>query len=273
MPCSRYMPALPVAVLLTLATSQTARAQQTLPVPRNHVEDRANVIDAASERRIDGYLTELEQKTGAQIIVLAINTTGGEDIFGFAMRHAETWKLGQKGKDNGLLIAVAVKDRKYQILPGYGLEGVLPDAWLHLVREQYFIPNFRNNNFAAGLEQGALAIANKVAADAGVTITGLPKYPVRQTQYRRRGRSLGGNLWCFVVAVIILSSLGGGGGRHYRRRRGLGSWIGPWLIFSALTGGARSSWGGFGGGGFGGGGSFGGGGGGSFGGGGVGGGW
>ena len=136
MPCSRYIPALPVAVLLTLATSQTARAQQTLPVPRNHVEDRANVMDTASERRIDGYLTELEQKTGAQIIVLTIDTTGGEDIFGFAMRHAETWKLGQKGKDNGLLIAVAVKDRKYQILPGYGLEGVLPDAWLHLVREQ-----------------------------------------------------------------------------------------------------------------------------------------
>jgi len=278
MPCSRNTPVLLAVVLLCGALPPAARAQQTLPRPRNHVEDRAGVLDPTSERRIDGYLTELEQKTGAQIILLTLDTTGGEDIFGFAMRHAETWKLGQKGQDNGLLITVAVKDRKYQILTGYGLEGSLPDAWLHLVREQYFVPNFKNNDFAAGLEQGTLAIVNKVAADAGVTITGLPQYPVSQAQYRRRGRSFGSSLWCFIVAVIILSSLGGGGGRYYRRRRGLGSWIGPWLIFSALTGGARSSWGGgFGGGGFGGGGfgggSFGGGGGGSFGGGGVGGGW
>ena len=271
--CSRNTPALLVVVLWCGALSQVARAQQTLPVPRNHVEDRANLLDPTSERRIDGYLTELEQKTGAQIILLTIDTTGGEDPFEFAFRHAEAWKLGQKGQDNGSLILLAVQDRKYRIVTGYGLEGSLPDAWLQLMAQQYFIPNFQNNNFAAGLEQGTLAMANKVAADAGVTITGLPEYPVRQTQYRRRGRSLGSNLWCFIVAVIILSSLGGGGGRYYRRRRGLGSWIGPWLIFSALTGGARSSWGGgFGGGGFGGG-SFGGGGGGSFGGGGVGGGW
>jgi uncharacterized protein len=276
MRCRRNTTALLTAALLCGSFALSAHAQQTLPVPRNHVDDRANVLDAGTEQRIDGYLTELEQKTGAQIIVLTVDTTGGEPIFDYAMRQAEAWKLGQKGKDNGVLIALAVKDRKYQILTGYGLEGVLPDGWLHLVREQYFVPNFRKGDYATGLEQGTLAIVNKVAADAGVTISGMPVYAVRARHSGGALSAIFSNLWCIIIAILILSSLGGGG-RHYRRRRGLSSWIGPWLIFSALSGGSRSGWGGgFGGGGFGGGfggGSFGGGGGGSFGGGGVGGSW
>jgi uncharacterized protein len=272
MRCKPSTLALLTACMTAVMAPSPASAQQTLPVPRNHVEDRAGVLDPAAEQRIDGYLTELEQKTGAQIILLTIDTTGGEDTFDFAFRHAEAWKLGQKGKDNGALIMVAVKDRKYRIVTGYGLEGSLPDGWLDLMVRQYFIPNFKKGDFATGLTQGTLAVVNKVAADAGVSIAGLPEYSVRQTQPRRRARRLPGGMVCFIVAIIILSSLGGGR-RHYRRRRGWGSWVGPWLIFSALSGGSRSSWGGgFGGGGFGGG-SFGGGGGGSFGGGGVGGGW
>ncbi|UCG34454.1 MAG: TPM domain-containing protein [Phycisphaerales bacterium] len=277
MRCRRNTTALLVGFALVGALARAADAQETLPKPRNLVEDRANVLDPGTERRIDAYLFELKQKTGAEIVLLTIDTTGGEPLFDYAMRHAEAWKPGQKGKDNGVLIALAVQDREYQILTGYGLEGVLPDGWLHLVREQYFVPNFRKGDFAAGLEQGTLAIVNKVAADAGVTISGMPAYAVRRV--RHPGGTLGAifsNLWCIIFAILILSSMGGGG-RYYRRRRSWGSWIGPWLIFSALSGGSRSSWGGgFGGGGFGGGGfgggSFGGGGG-SFGGGGVGGSW
>jgi uncharacterized protein len=261
------------------ALVSAADAQETLPKPRNHVWDRANVLDAGTEQRIDGYLTELEQKTTAQIILLTIDSTGGEEMHEYAFRHAEAWELGQKGKDNGALILLAVGDRKSWIEVGYGLEGVLPDIWLGAMQRQYFVPNFKRGDYATGLTQGTLAMVHRVAEEAGLTISGMPVYAVRHARARRPGGALSAifsNLWCIIFAILILSSLGGGG-RHYRRRRSWGSWIGPWIIFSALTGGSRSSWGGgFGGGGFGGGfggGSFGGGGGGSFGGGGAGASW
>lgn len=279
MPCNASMIAVLATIIGGAVVAPAARGLETLPTPRNHVEDRANLLDAAAERQIDGYLTELEQKTGAQIILLTIDTTAGEDLHEYALRQAEAWKLGQRGKDNGAIILVAVKDRNSWIETGYGLEGVLPDSWVGAMQRQYFVPHFKKGDYATGLRLGTLAVVTRVAEEAGVTITDMTKYPVARTQSRSRGRGsgIGRNIWCVIVAIILLSSMGGGGG-YYRRRRSWGSWIGPWMIFSALSGGSRGSWGsGFGGGGFGGGGfgggSFGGGGGGSFGGGGAGASW
>lgn len=273
MSCSRrQITTIGVVLLPLFALTQSAAAQKTLPKPRNHVDDRANVLEPGVERALDGYLTELEQKTGAQVILLTLDTTSGEDLFAFAQRHAETWKLGQKGKDNGVLIVLALKDRKFRIQTGYGLEGALPDGWLNAnVQQAHFVPNFKRGDYAAGLFNGTVAIVHKVAGEYNVTISGLPRLQQRTTG-RHRGRRRGSGGLCWLIALmVIFSSAGGGRGYYRRRRRGLGSWIGPWLIFSALSGG-RGGWGGGGGGGFGGG-SFGGGGGGSFGGGGIGGGW
>ncbi len=271
-PCAPRLTALCSLVAVSIF-APAVFAQQTLPVPRDHVDDRAGVLDAAARRRIDGYLTELESKTGAQVILLTVRTTGGEDTFSFTLRHAEAWKLGKKGKDDGALILIAVDDRKYDIQVGYGLEGVLPDAWIGRMAREYFVPHFRAGDFATGLTQGTIAIVNKIADDAGVTIGGIPDYRVRADAGRGRGRSSNWIFW-LIFLIVILSTIGGG--RRRRRRRHRGNWIGPWLVFEALSAAGRSSRrGGWGSGGFGGfgGGSFGGGGGGSFGGGGARGGW
>lgn len=245
-----------------------AFAKVTVEDPGTFVVDRADILDRGAEQQIGGVLRELEQKTGAQVKVLTVSTTEGEAIFDFAFRHAEAWKLGQQGKDNGVLIAVAVRDRQASIMVGYGLEGLLPDSWCGTLRRSKMNPNFRRGDYGQGLYAATSAIANRIADAQNVTLSGVPAI-----RHEVRGRRKTGGFACagimpLLILIIVISSIG-------RRRRHHGRWGGgllPAILLGSMMGSGGRSWGGgggFSGGGFGG--SFGGGGG--FGGGGSSGGW
>ena len=118
---------LAVGVLLILPA--LSWGEVFVPDPGTYVVDSAGIIDPGTERQLEGWLRELEQKTTAQVKVLTVDSTQGEPFFSFVHRHAEAWKLGRKGQDNGALIALALKERKVRIHTGYGLEGALPDSW------------------------------------------------------------------------------------------------------------------------------------------------
>ena len=264
-----------LSLLIVLHLVPAAPAQQLPAQPTDYVVDLAGVMDRSAAMRLNGYLQELERKTGAQMIVLTVNTTGGVPISDYTLQVAEKWRLGQKGKDNGVLIVVAIQDRKYRIETGYVIGSVLTDLLCGRVEREIFQPAFRNGKYSQGLYLGTLTLANEVAADAKVQITGMP------AQRLNAGRpSKLGWLRALVPILIIFFFLGG-----LSRRRRYGGYYGgggmwPWLfILGSMSGGRRygGGWGGgFGGGSFGGGGfggSFGGGGGGSFGGGGASGGW
>jgi len=120
--------------------------------PANYVIDLAGIIDPQTEASLNRRLKELEDKTTAQMVVLTINSLEGEPIEKFSLRTAERWRLGQKGKDNGVLITVAVQDRKYRIEVGYGLEAILPDSYLGSLTRQHFVPNFRQGKYSQGVE-------------------------------------------------------------------------------------------------------------------------
>ncbi|PKL52462.1 MAG: hypothetical protein CVV37_01080 [Nitrospira bacterium HGW-Nitrospira-1] len=229
--------------------------------PASHVVDLAGIIEDSVESRLDGYLQELEQKTTAQFVVLTITSLEGDSIDAFSITTAhEKWKLGQKGKDNGVLLVVAQNDKKYRFEIGYGLEGILPDSLVGSIGREYLVPNFRKGDYSAGITSAALVIANKIASSEGVEITGMPK--LRVSNYPARSRKGGGivsNILTilFLIGAIIL---------FIKNPR-------LFLLFlfaSFMGGGRRSGWGS--GGGFGGNGGFSGGGGG-FGGGGASGGW
>ncbi|MBI3840014.1 MAG: TPM domain-containing protein [Planctomycetia bacterium] len=139
------------------------------------VIDTAHVLDPATRERLQALLKELEQKTTDQIKVLTVETTGGEDIFSFAQRHYDHWKLGLKGKSNGALIVLALRDRKVRIHAGYGLEGSLPDSFDGTLSREIAQQYFRKGQYAEGLYEMTLSVVNKVAADEGVKISGLPQ--------------------------------------------------------------------------------------------------
>jgi len=266
-------------LLLGLLLGSTALAQTKLPdQPRHYVEDLANVINANHERTLNGVLQELEQKTGVQYIILTLDTTGGVPIARYSVELAhDKWKLGQKGKDNGMLFVLATQDRKYWFTPGRGLEGFLTDNYLGRVGREVLRPALKRNQYSEGIAQANLVVVQKIAGQTGVTLTGMPTLP-RQPQPVRRSRRLPGCSSLFFLLMIVLFMGGMGGGM----RRGMGGWLFWPMLFGGFGGrggyGRSGSYGGgmFGGssGGFGGSfGGFGGGGGGGFSGGGAGGGW
>jgi uncharacterized protein len=229
-------------------------------MPRDYVVDLAGVIRDDLRAELNGYLRQLEQKTSAQVLVLTIQSLDGQAIGEFAFQTKEKWKLGQKGKDNGVLLAVAVKDRKYRIEVGYGLEGVLPDSLVGTIGREYLVPSFRKGDYSAGIYAGTIAIIRTIAAHAGVQIIAAPGSG--RTVRTGAGKPLGVvqavALGIIALVVLILCIT------HPRQCL---------LLMLASQMGGRGGWSGGSGGFGGGGGSFGGGGGGSGGGGGASGGW
>ncbi len=254
-----------VTVLVMSAVTTVGYAEANLPRPTRYVQDYANVIDASTERSLNGILQELEQKTGAQYIVLTVQTTEGVPIEQFALEYAEKWKLGQKGKDNGMLFVLAARDRKYRFEVGYGLEGFVTDQYCGRVGRDVLVPYLKRGHYGQGIHQANLTVVGQIASKAGVTLTGMPKLKPVRVGSRTRGLPCCG----ILPMIFIMLMLFGRGGR------GMGMWFFlPFMLggFGGHGGYGRS--GSFGGGSFGGGfGSFGGGMGGGFGGGGASGSW
>ncbi len=228
-----------------------------MPVPRDYIVDKVGIIQSNIKQELNNYLQELERKTSAQFLVLIVNTTGRKDIFSYSLEIAESWKLGKKGVDNGLLLVVSVGDKKYYMQVGYGLESVLPDSLAGSICRQYLVPNFRSGDFNKGIKETTLATLNVLAKHYGIEITGMPDVAVGQNQ-NLTFMSFINSLVILLLIIFLLSRSGPLG-------------LAGLYALGGFSGGRGGGWGGrSGSGGFG---SFGGGRGGSFGGGGAGGSW
>jgi uncharacterized protein len=233
------------------------------PNPPRLVNDFAQVMTPDQISSLEQKLVAYDDSTSIQIAVVTVQTTGDYAIEDAALKILRSWGVGNKKTNNGLVVLAAIKDHKIFIATGYGMEGSLPDITVKEIIENEILPNFKQNNYYRGFDQGADAIIKAAAGEY--------KAPAG---YNQRGKSTGGGtilgIFIFIIVILILISRGGGG-----RGGGIGSGAGwaPWIIASMLSN--RGGGGGFGGGEFGGGGGggFGGFGGGSGGGGGAGGGW
>ncbi|MBC8431053.1 MAG: TPM domain-containing protein [Desulfobacterales bacterium] len=259
---SKYKFAACLATLFVCFVFASASHSVSVPEkPDKYVVDLAGIVDTTVENRLNGYLQELEQKTTAQFVILTINSLEGESIEDVAINIAhDKWKLGSKEKDNGLLLMISVKDKKYRIEVGYGLEGILPDSLVGSIGRKFIIPFFRKGDYSGGIYAASLAMANEIAADAGIKITGMPQVERRaRPAAKDQPASLAGTIMTIVVLLIMLLLF-------IKNPR-----LFLFFLLASSMGGRRGyGGGGFGGGGFG---SFGGGGGGGFGGGGATGGW
>lgn len=145
--------------LLSLAPAAAARE---VPYLSGRVNDEANLIPAEQRQRIEGKLAQFERQTGNQVAVLTIGSLEGEAIEDYANKVGRTWALGQKGKDNGVLLLVAHQDRQMRIEVGYGLEPVLTDLQTSLIQNQVIIPYFKRGDFGGGIEAGVDAILSTI---------------------------------------------------------------------------------------------------------------
>jgi len=180
-------------------------------------------------------------KTGSPVVVVTVKDMGGMTVEDYAHRLFRKWGIGDRDRDNGVLILVALEERKIRIENGYGVEGVLPDGLTGSILDRDILPDLRNGDYGAGLYRGMARVAGILAKEAGVAIDGSLEAPEMYPVKDEDGTCLPVVL-IFIFLVIVTK------GR-----------IIPWLLLAFLSGGSgRSGGGGFGGG-FGGGGSFGGG--------------
>lgn len=231
------------------------------PNPPRLVNDFAEMMTPTQQDNLEQELEGIAQNTSTQITIITVNSIGDYETSQYVTELGNRWGIGQKGKDNGVIIFAAKDDHKLNISPGYGLEGSLPDIICGRIIRNEMTPAFKEGNYYLGFESAANAV---IQATKG-------EYKADKKAPETTGSGLGGLviLVIIIVVVILLIRKGGGGGGNYMSRGG-GSFLTGALLGSLLGGGmGRGSGGGFGGGG----GGFGGFGGGSFGGGGASGGW
>ncbi len=230
-------------LLLLAVFPLVAHAQKEVPELWGHrLHDEAGVLSPTTVDMLERKLKVFEDSTSNQMAILIVNTLDGESIEQFGIRVADKWKLGTKDRDNGIILLFAINDRKARIEVGQGLEGPLPDILCNQIIRNEVAPNFRRNDYDAGVTAAVDAIA--------AAIKGEYKSEARPGRTRGSGRSAG--IIVILILIVLFRLFANRGGRS-------GGWSsgGGWYY-----GGGGGSWGGGGGGGgfSGGGGSFGGGG-------------
>ena len=204
-----------------------------LPRAAGYVSDYAGMLDARTRAGLNEILTRLERKTGAEVAVVTVQSLEGGDIDTFASELYSKWGVGKKGKDNGVLIVVALKERKWRIEVGYGLEGILPDGLCGQIARERMVPYFKQGRYGNGLTAGALAVAAVVAKDAGTSLEDLGGPSGYQPGARRPAQRGGFSWWRLLFFIIMIPII-------IRN---------PWLLLF-MMGGRGGAWsgGGFGGG-------------------------
>jgi uncharacterized protein len=259
-----------LVLALLFVAALPAFALEVPPAPTQWFTDKAGVVPPTEGDLLNRKLEQFEQSSGAQFIIYIFPSLENEALEDFTIRCVQSWKVGQKKYDNGLVLFVFVKEQKLRIEVGYGLEGTITDAFSSRVIREYIAPAFQQGQYGVGLNAAADAIIAKIKGGEAP----VPPMQRRDTRTESDGEDIGVQALIFIVFIaifIILPMLSRG-----RRRGGCGGCIFPFFfpgggITLGGGGGGFSSGGGFGG--FsGGGGGFSGGGGG-FGGGGASGGW
>ncbi|MCC7009216.1 MAG: TPM domain-containing protein [Acidobacteria bacterium] len=239
------------AAAAVLTASQTLA--QSLPTLTEPVTDLARVIDPGSAAELDRRIRVLERATGDAVVVLTVPTFAPYgSIEEYAVKVFERSGPGARNEDNGLLIVLAVNERRVRIEVGYALEEFVTDGFAGDTIRQTMLPAFREGEYGAGLLAGATRIIQRIADRRNVTLTDLPPEPVAD---RGGGLSLAHVIIMVVVLLAIIGAIRrGGGGPSIRRRGGWptqpwggGGWYGGLGGFGGGFGGGHRD-GGFGGG-------------------------
>jgi uncharacterized protein len=239
------------ALACLLLASVSVRAQtgtsNQIPEPTgNAVNDFAAIIEANAEQRLEQTLINLKRQQKIEFAVVTVKTTGGQDIFDYTLAIARKWGVGApEGDKEGLILLVAVDDRKYFTLVSRHLQGELPDGLVGQIQRQNLVPAFRAGDYGQGITETIRAYIDRLAQERGFSTTGIypqaePARSRPQQPARPRGNPAQNSLatCCLIIIVLIIlvalfSGRGGGGGGCLNM-----------LLLGSLFSGGRGGWGG-----------------------------
>ncbi|MGA2369846.1 MAG: TPM domain-containing protein [Candidatus Korobacteraceae bacterium] len=231
---------LALLVVLLLAWRCFAWADKIADIrPQGYVTDLAQVIDSATKAKLETLCAEVEQKTGAQIAIVSVNSLDGQSREDYAADLYKHLGIGSKKDNRGVLLLVAPKERQYKIEVGYGLEPVINDARAGDIGRE-MVPDLRSQDYSAAVLLGTTRIAQLIAADKGVQLNvpaNRARAPASKTPW-----------WIpwliFVIFFVVIRAISRrGGGRGPGAGGGGGSAL-PWFLMGSALGGRGGSWGG-----------------------------
>ncbi|WP_458390176.1 TPM domain-containing protein [Sphingomonas sp. F9_3S_D5_B_2] len=260
-------------LLLCLVLFAVPAVAQTFPKLTGRVVDEAHLLSPEQVLDLTSKSEALEAQSKRQFVVATVPSLQGRTIEDYGYQLGRAWGIGQKGKDDGVILLVAPNEHQVRIETGYGARVFLTDAVSSIIIRNQILPKFKAGDFGGGIEAGADAIIKQMSLPAVEAQKNVAEAEQQQRQHQHSsGGAIPAIFWFMIIGFVLLSMMRRAGGRRYRRRRG---GISPWVVLWGLDalshsgrssgwGGGGSSWGGGGGGGFGGfsggGGSFGGGG-------------
>lgn len=181
--------------------SNITLAQDYVAIPelKQRVTDLTQTISSNDLDYLEDKLARFEETKGSQIAVLILSSTKPEEIEQFSIRVAEKWKIGRGGVDDGVLMVVAMDDRKLRIDVGYGLEGAIPDIYAKRIIENIITPEFRHGQFATGINKGLDAVMDLINGED------LPM--VTKKNYKPKSSAKNFSIGLIVFVLILLSAI------------------------------------------------------------------
>lgn len=194
------------SLLIIFSFSISISAQVNYPSPTNYkyINDYSNILNSNEIETIVSLGKELEDKTGAQSIVVIIDTTDNIPIENYSINLFRSWGIGQKAKDNGLLILVAIKDRKWRVEVGRGLEGVIPDALSNRVMESLATDDFKNDNYGSGIIKSYSTFNDLIAEEYGVTLSKSLNIEIPKESNRQDSSSIFDAIPIGIILVLLI---------------------------------------------------------------------
>lgn len=231
-----------------LLMGHAAFSQELPPKSSTLVTDYTNTLQQEEKGLLERKLVQFEDSTSTQIAVVIIKSVGSYDINEYGQKLGRAWGIGAKGKNNGILVLVAMVDRKVSIQTGYGAEGAVPDIITHQIIENDITPRFKQGDYYGGLDAGTSDLMKYMKGEYKAD------KKAKQVKNDDGGSPIGFIIIIVIVVLVIVFRNRGGGGGHIIGSRGGASpfW---WFLGGAMLGRGSGGWGGFsdGGGGFGGG--------------------
>lgn len=230
-----------VYLLLLVACFVTAQAQDVLPPPNppRLVVDNANILTGAQQQELENKLVALDDSSSNQIAIVIIPTLNDYPVEDYAVKLFRSWGIGDKKKNNGILLLVSMKEHAMRIEVGYGLEGAIPDITAKSIIDNDLAPAFRSGDYYSGFDKAINSLSQAAVGE----------YKVARDKKKDGSSGAGETILFFIIVFIIIVVIRGGGGGG---GRGRGGSILPFLFLGGgggnWGGGGRSS-GGFGGGG------------------------
>ena len=166
-----------------------------------YVNDYAGVFSDSWKETLCEAGKQLHDDTTAQLVVLTVDSTDGEDISDYAVEVGRKWGIGSKDKNNGVLVVLSVSDRKVWIAVGYGLEGKLPDAKTGRLLDEYAVPSYKEDNFEKGTVQLYYALLNEIRDEYGLEAVTVPEYKEAQAEADEEDE---GKPWEIALGLVLI---------------------------------------------------------------------